>query len=1150
MNRMTKWGLLVGICVLSNGILQAQQLAIYLPANPTSMEDYAGKELGRYIYQLSGRVPHVVNVPGDGSRADGANGAGFLLGRPGHNALIDRLIREGRLSCKPGNPGPQGYTLKKLTIDGRETVVIAANDETGVLYGVYGLLEEHLGVQFSFEGDVLPEKKAFAETPPARLSALLPDLDETRTPAVEIRGLLPWTNFPQSATSYSWEDWKYILDQMAKMRLNFLHIHNYSGEEGHNEMFHNFEVDGRLSRVWMATARSGHAWGSYPGWDVNKYCFGSAELFDDYDFGADCALHNERLDNRQVFRKGVNEFQRVIAYAHSRGIRIGLGLDINLIPDSYQMSPEDPKVVEARVKQIETDYPALDYLLCFQSEGLGDPAAVKERAIWRKIFDGFYSGLKKTMPGLRLAVAGWGIRAEDVASLPPDVICAPISYYSDGCESGSVYGNREYWGCPWLERDFNSSVYYYPYNMNLSNTIKAWQERAPNMKGFYALTWRITDAVKARIGFLSRAPWDTKNELNGSEVLYRKFAQQQYGPAAAALVTPIINENEPFASDFSECRWTPPFSLARVERGGYLFNLQSFRPQNANMAIPAVQYAVQNSTQNAAGAEGKECVGYISPGSWLAYDNVSFDPSCKLYHFTIASVSNAGRVELRLDEPQGQKIGEGLVPSTGGWQNWKEISVDIQPVSGRHRLYLLFSERDPAPLAQAQLDKAIEQLSTIDEAISKTEDPGEQYRLKLLRSRIAAERDHIVLNLYAGRGRKDINELTRSWVGNFNSRVTDISSLGNVVSVQDRFIQKDYIDLAWKQLNTYNTLAPENVEARGTRQGTVINWKAGDSLYRGFDIYRDGKKITASPLAAGARQYEDTANGLHRYEVYCLFWGNDSSNGSVAVTAVGGDADKMPPQIVVISPPTSVLAGQPAWIKARLLDNRSNELLSATLYYRRPGETSWTELPMARRIKSTFTGVIPANKITADGIEYYISASDGDNEGVFPADAPGKPLSLIQEVPPVPASAPVAPARTLASAESHELQNSAGPNRSAGSTRSVMKRPDDRAIPTPPAAPKLVEAGGVLKWEPVEGASYYRIYRSAAKDFTTGPADFRTGPATLLTYLAAGAGLNFSDNGTDLQGGPLEGDWYYRVTAVDKEGYESPASAVVTIPYH
>ena len=124
-----------------------------------------------------------------------------------------------------------------------------------------------------------------------------------------------------------------------------------------------------------------------------------------------------------------------------------------------------------------TDYPRLDYLICFVSEGSGGDAT------WHRIFHGFYDGIKKRSPRTRLAVAGWGLDAEPVAKLPADVDSAPISAYSDRCESGAIYGNREYWGCPWLERDGNCSEYYYPYNIHLSNTIKAWQGRAPNMKG-------------------------------------------------------------------------------------------------------------------------------------------------------------------------------------------------------------------------------------------------------------------------------------------------------------------------------------------------------------------------------------------------------------------------------------------------------------------------------------------------------------------------------------------------------------------------------------------------------------------------------------------------------------------------------------------
>jgi fibronectin type 3 domain-containing protein len=81
-----------------------------------------------------------------------------------------------------------------------------------------------------------------------------------------------------------------------------------------------------------------------------------------------------------------------------------------------------------------------------------------------------------------------------------------------------------------------------------------------------------------------------------------------------------------------------------------------------------------------------------------------------------------------------------------------------------------------------------------------------------------------------------------------------------------------------------------------------------------------------------------------------------------------------------------------------------------------------------------------------------------------------------------------------------------------------------------------------IQWEAVHGANYYQVYRSHQKNFIPAPDNW-------LTYLAADATLTFTDNGVDLLGQPLTGTWYYRVTAVDKNGYESKPSAIVAINY-
>ncbi|MFA5817622.1 MAG: alpha-glucuronidase family glycosyl hydrolase [Bacteroidales bacterium] len=351
----------------------SQTGVIVLSPNATALEQYAAQELQRYLYQVTGEKLDIQ------TGTEKVNPKSFILGQRTTNPLIKKLVSD--------QVGPQGYILRK--VDGN--IVIAGSDSEGVLYGVYGLLEDHYGIGFYMGGDVLPEQK----------QPLMPEtLDETKTPAVAIRGFLPWTNFPQSATSYSWEDWKFIIDQMAKMRLNFLHIHNYNGQAGHNEMFHNFSVNGIMSRVWMATAKSGHGW-ACPGWDVNEYRFGASDLFGDYDFGADCALHNETFTNEQVFRKGVSLFQKVIGYAHQRGVKIGLGLDIDLIMPDYKMEADDPKVIAAQVDQVTANYPDLDYLLCFQSEDIASKTELWKK--WRRIFDGMYQGMKAHSPKTRIA---------------------------------------------------------------------------------------------------------------------------------------------------------------------------------------------------------------------------------------------------------------------------------------------------------------------------------------------------------------------------------------------------------------------------------------------------------------------------------------------------------------------------------------------------------------------------------------------------------------------------------------------------------------------------------------------------------------------------------------------------------------------------
>jgi hypothetical protein len=1056
---------------------------IVIGPKASAIEQYAARELQRYLYQVSGSFLAIEIAKPERVLP----GPLFLLGTRDSNPLIAQLAEAGQVQISAADPGPQGYVLKKAgpmsrLTESAETLVIAGSDEVGCLYGVYGLLQDY------------------------KTLLRLPDVDERKRPAVAIRGLLPWTNFPQSATSYSWQDWKFILDQMAKMRMNFLHIHNYNGEAGHNEMFHNVIYDGITPRVWMATARSGHAWGGRPGWDPNQYRFGASDLFDDYDFGADCARHNETLSNEAASRKGVSEFQKVIAYAHTRGVKIGLGLDIDLLPPELKdKKADDPQLVAGRVGQIITDYPDLDYLLCFQSESIfSDKARYK---VWHDVFDGFYQAIKQRAPQIRVAVAGWGISAEDVAALPADVICAPISKYSAGCENGAIYSNREYWGCPWLERDGGSSEYYYPYNLNLSETIQAWQNRAPNLKGFYCLTWRLTDAIDPKMSYIAKVPWYDASKYPSSEAVYREYAEQNYGPLAADAITKIINQNEPFASDWGECMPTPPFAEPNAT-GGYLLNVSTFsvHPKDGKgEPLVAANSAEQHGTKNAPCSEGGLCVGFIEHGHWLRFDNVDFGARADVFEARVASLSHGGEIELHLGSLEAPVLGVCAVENTGDWQKWVTRTAPISPTSGKHTLYMRFRGLDTS---RVEFAKAVAQLKVIDGCIAAAQSPAQKARLQLLRCRIAAEKDHIELNQkFSHYTWADLPGAMESWAQNFADRVTDISSLGNVVSSQNRFVQLNYVKKENELRKALDVEPPACVEARGTPKGTIITWQAPGEIrrpkaearkkaeIRGFNVYRDVAKLNSAPLPANATNYTDRANGRFRYTVTAVNADGGESMPSVPATCEAGTADRTPPRIIVISPPTSAAEGTPVWIEARVLDNRANDCLSATLHYRIPGSKRWRTVTMPRRVNAVFTAQVPSHDVGASGLEYYVEASDGSNVALFPVSAPAEPLSLITF--------------------------------SAGSA-SVPASPDS-----------LSAHDQTLSWAPSPGAFWYRIYRSDR------PGD-APGPQTFLTYVAVG-NTSFRDNGLDFAGRKLTGTWYYRVTAAAKDDRESAPTRAVAV---
>lgn len=106
--------------------------------------------------------------------------------------------------------------------------------------------------------------------------------------------------------------------------------------------------------------------------------------------------------------------------------------------------------------------------------------------------------------------------------------------------------------------------------------------------------------------------------------------------------------------------------------------------------IPAARFAAQRGVQAAPCTEGGECIGWIEQQDWVRYDEVDFGPGTGQMAFRVASATQGGTIEIRVDTPEGELLGVCPVPGTGDWQAWRTLVAPIKPTSGIKTLCLVF----------------------------------------------------------------------------------------------------------------------------------------------------------------------------------------------------------------------------------------------------------------------------------------------------------------------------------------------------------------------------------------------------------------------------------------------------------------------------
>ncbi|MBW5446186.1 carbohydrate-binding protein [Cohnella sp. CFH 77786] len=113
--------------------------------------------------------------------------------------------------------------------------------------------------------------------------------------------------------------------------------------------------------------------------------------------------------------------------------------------------------------------------------------------------------------------------------------------------------------------------------------------------------------------------------------------------------------------------------------------------RSAFTQIEAESYSTQSGIQTESSSEGGQNVGWIENGDYVVYNNIDFGSGAASFQARVASATNGGNIEVRLDSITGTLAGTCAVSGTGGWQNWTTTTCNISGASGVHNVYLKFT---------------------------------------------------------------------------------------------------------------------------------------------------------------------------------------------------------------------------------------------------------------------------------------------------------------------------------------------------------------------------------------------------------------------------------------------------------------------------
>jgi hypothetical protein len=519
------------------------QPTIFLGPEASAIEQGASTDLQRLLYVATGTfypIETVENVP--------EHAKGIVVGTP---LSLPKAGQDWPFGLE--EPEADGYILYSDT-DTNGLVFVAGQTPTAAQNGVYGLLEA-LGFGFYTSQETLPD--AFSDIPALRL----PRFNASVTPVFKVRGTLPFYDYLMGHSSWEIPDYKAYIDALARMRMNTVTFYVRD-----DQPFAAYEFDGLLTGGEPLAGMARGKWRTDPV-PTEEFYAGTGRFFARDTFGAANALVEEQ---RPAITEGKAVLREAIAYARSRGLDVGLGIEVH--GDILHLSVSER--FEARLRSILADYPDLTSLWLWQPEGqalypgeepaprsawasyaqrwdpvFGDSMDARQRAEAVRIALFALHGrqvLDALRPDIRLVMSGWGgdewLRCTDFypalnALLPAGVVLSALDNPWSSSSVSSVYdqlaSERACWPVIWHE--FAGDLWM-P-QPNLYDTAGACRDaRSKGCEGLIGAHWR-TRSVEEAMGFAARFAWDPTLT---PEAFVEARAKHLFGDKLGATFAPAL----------------------------------------------------------------------------------------------------------------------------------------------------------------------------------------------------------------------------------------------------------------------------------------------------------------------------------------------------------------------------------------------------------------------------------------------------------------------------------------------------------------------------------------------------------------------------------------------------------------------------------